>query len=160
MKVGQMTIDASGDREILITRIFDASSKLVYDAMTRPELLKRWMFGPDDWELAICEIDLRPGGAFRYVWRNSEEKTDMGMGGVFMELSEPTRIVHRELFDEDWTGGEATVTTLLTEKDGRTKLEMTIRYSSRDARDRVLKSGMAEGMEAGFARLDGLFAAA
>jgi uncharacterized protein YndB with AHSA1/START domain len=157
MDVGHMMIVAQGDREIAITRFFDAKSQLVYDAMTKPELMKRWLFGPDGWELAVCEVDLRPGGVFRYVWRHTERGTDMGMGGIFTEIEAPAKIVHKEVFDEDWTGGETVVTTWLTELGGRTKLEMTIRYASSEARDGALKSGMAEGMEAGYARLDEIF---
>ena len=157
MNVGQMTIDARGDREIFITRTFDASSRLVYDAMTKPELMKRWLFGPDGWELAVCEVDLRPGGTFRYVWRHTERGSDMGMGGIFVEIDAPAKVVHKEVFDEDWTGGETVVTTLLSEVGGKTKMEMTIVYSSAEARDGALKSGMADGMEAGYARLDRIF---
>ena len=157
MDVGHMMISARGDREISITRMFDAKSQLVYDAMTKPELMKRWLFGPDGWELAVCEVDLRPGGVFRYVWRHAGRGSDMGMGGIFMELDAPAKIVHKELFDEDWTGGETVVTTWLTELGGKTKLEMTIRYATSEARDGALKSGMAQGMEAGYARLDDIF---
>jgi uncharacterized protein YndB with AHSA1/START domain len=157
MDIGHMMIVAQGDREIAITRIFDAKSQLVYDAMTKPELMKRWLFGPDGWELAVCEVDLRPGGVFRYVWRHKARGTDMGMGGIFLELDAPAKIVHKEVFEEDWTGGETVVTTWLTELGGRTKLEMTIRYASSEARDGALKSGMAQGMEAGYARLDEIF---
>jgi uncharacterized protein YndB with AHSA1/START domain len=152
-----MTIAARGDREIFITRMFDASSQLVYDAMTKPDLMKRWLFGPDGWELAVCEVDLRPGGMFRYVWRHAARDTDMGMGGIFLELDAPAKIVHKELFDEDWTGGETVVTTWLTEFGNKTRLEMTIRYASSEARDGALKSGMADGMEAGYVRLDKIF---
>jgi uncharacterized protein YndB with AHSA1/START domain len=157
MNVGQLTIEPRGDREIFITRSFDASSRLVYDAMTRPELMKRWLFGPDGWELAVCEIDLRPGGSFRYVWREIGQDRDMGMGGVFVEIGAPARIVHTEQFDQDWTGGETVVTTTLREQGGKTTMQMSIVYSSPDARDGALKSGMAHGMEAGYARLDKIF---
>ena len=157
MNAASMTIIAQGDREIYITRMFDAKSQLVFDAMTKPELMKRWLFGPDGWSLVVCDVELRPGGTFRYVWKHAARGTDMGMGGVFLEIDAPAKIVHKELFDEDWTGGETIVTMLLKEDGSRTKMEMTISYGSSEARDGALKSGMAEGMEAGYSRLDTIF---
>src|SRR5438874_543510 len=115
-KIGAMTLTLSGDRAIVVTRVFDAPRSLVFDAMTKPEMLKRWLTGPPGWSLAVCEMDLRVGGAYRWVWRgpNGEE---MGMGGVHREIVPPERIVNTQLFDEDWTGGEAVGTLVLTEKD-------------------------------------------
>lgn len=151
----ELEISPSGDRHLVITRTFDAPKRLVFDAMTRPEMLKDWMFGPEGWSLPHCEADLRPGGAWRYVWRH-EDGREMGAGGRYLEFTPPERTVHTELFDEDWTGGETVVTTTYEETNARTTVTLFIEYSSEDARGRVLKSPMAEGMEAGFARLDAL----
>jgi len=112
--------------------------------------------GPDDWRMAECHIDFRVGGAFRWVWRNAESGADMGMGGTYHEIDSPARMVHTELFDEDWTGGEVRVETVFTETDGRTMLTMTLHYAPTEARDAVLQSGMAEGMQMGYRRLDPL----
>ncbi len=154
---GQLEISTPSDTEILFRRSFSAPRQLVWDAHTKPELVKRWLTGPPGWSMPVCEIDLKVGGRFRYVWRN-ENGSDMGMGGEFREISEPQRIVHSELFDQDWTGGEAIVTMLLDETDGRTNMQMTVAYSSLAARDGALQTGMADGMEFGYANLDALLA--
>ena len=80
--VGKMTIDTPGDREIVMTRIFDAPRQLVYDAFTKPELVARWLTGPAGWTMPVCEIDLRVGGKYRYVWQNANGKS-MSSGGVY-----------------------------------------------------------------------------
>lgn len=143
------------DREVRVTRSFNAPRQLVFDAHTKPELVKQWMWGPDEWPLVTCEIDLRVGGRIRYVWKN-EEKGEMGLSGEFREIDPPARLVHTELFDEDWTGGEAVVTTLFEEKGGRTTVVATVLYASREVRDSVVKTGMADGWSQCFDRLDEL----
>jgi uncharacterized protein YndB with AHSA1/START domain/uncharacterized glyoxalase superfamily protein PhnB len=149
---GNLKLTVVGDREIVMTRVFDAPRSLVFDAMTKPELLKRWLFGPPGWSFAVCEVDLKVGGAYRYVWRGPDG-TEMGMGGVHREIVPPERIVCTQLFDEDWTGGEAVGTMVLTERDGKTTLTNTVLYSSREARDAVLKTPMEHGMAMGYDRL-------
>ena len=114
------------------------------------------MTGPDGWEFTVCDIDLRVGGEYRFVWRKADE--EMGMGGVYREVAAPERLVSSELFDEDWTGGETLNTMVLMERDGRTRLRTTLLYSSKEARDGALQSGMDEGMEAGYRRLDAILA--
>lgn len=156
---GTLKVAPRSDREIVMTRVFDAPRRLVFDALTKPELLKRWMYGPDGYSLPVCEIDLKAGAAFRFVWRGPDG-TDMGMRGVYREIAPPGRIVHMELFDEDWTGGETLVTTVLTEQGGKTTLTMTVLYQSREARDAVLKTGMVQGVAASYDRLAELLAPA
>lgn len=151
----KLTVDTPDDLKIVITRAFDASRDLVFDCVTKPDLVKRWMTGPPGWTMPVCEIDLRVGGKYRYVWRNAEGQ-DMGMGGIYREIVAPERIVSNELFDEDWTGGETLATMSLAERDGRTTLTTTVVYSSTAARDGALRSGMTEGMEMGYAKLDAL----
>ncbi len=143
------------EREIAMTRVFDAPRRLVFDAHTKPELLKRWLLGPDGWSLPVCEIDLRVGGRFRYVWRRDDGQ-EMGMGGVYREIVPPDRLVTTELFDEDWTGGETLNTLVLAEQDGKTTLTVTTRYASREARDAALESGMEQGIEVSYDRLAAL----
>ena len=84
------------EREIAMTRLFDAPRQLVFDALTKPELFTRWLLGPPGWSLPVCQIDLKVGGASRFVWR-SAQGTDMGMRGVYREITPPERIVHTEL---------------------------------------------------------------
>ena len=131
---GTLKLTTAGDREIVMTRVFDAPRHLVFDAMTKPELLKRWLTGPPGWTMAVCQVDLRVGGAYRYVWRRPDG-AEMGMGGVHREIAPPERIVCTQLFDEDWTGGEALGTLVLTERDGKTTVTNTVRYSTPEARD-------------------------
>ncbi|MGF1578872.1 MAG: SRPBCC family protein [Gemmataceae bacterium] len=152
-KVGFLEIYPQGDQEIVITRAFQAARPLVFEALTKPEILRPWLLGPPGWSMVVCEVDLRVGGQYRYVWRK-DGGPDMGMGGTFREIVAPERIVAVELFDEDWTGGETLVTTVLSEKDGKTTAAMTVRYSSTEARDAVLASPMASGLEAGYAGMD------
>jgi uncharacterized protein YndB with AHSA1/START domain len=117
--VANLQVTMPSDREIMLTRVFDAPRSLVFDCYTKPELLKRWLTGPDGWSLAVCDNDLKVGGAFRWVWRGPAGQ-EMGMGGVHREIVRPERIVRTELFDKDWTGGETVGTLVLTEQDGRT----------------------------------------
>lgn len=156
-KFGKLEITTPSDREIIVTRVFDAPRTLVFDAWTKPELLKRWLFGPDGWSFAVCEVDLRVGGRYRFVWKHNNG-TEMGMGGIYKEVRPPARIVNTQLFDQDWTGGEAIGTLVLTEKDGKTITTDTILYVSKEARDGALKSGMTDGMEMGYVRLDNMLA--
>jgi uncharacterized protein YndB with AHSA1/START domain len=152
---GKLEITTPSDREVAFTRAFDAPRRLVFDAWTKPELLKRWLFGPGGWSLEICEVDLRVGGKYRFVWHHTNGN-QMGMGGVYKEVVPPERLVNTQLFDQDWTGGEVVGTLVLTEKDGRTTSVNTVLYPSKEARDGALNTRMAEGMEAGYARLDAM----
>jgi len=146
---GTMTVTTPSDREVQAIRLFNAPRELVFKALTTPDLLMRWMHGPNGWTLAVCEVDLRVGGAFRYVWRKANGR-EMGMGGIFREIVPPARIVHAEQFDEDWTGGETVVTTTLTERAATTTLTVTVLYVSKAARDAALQTNFAGGMEAGY----------
>jgi uncharacterized protein YndB with AHSA1/START domain len=156
---GTLELTTPTDREIAKTRVFDAPRILVWDAMTKPELLKRWLFGPPGWSMVVCEFGLSVGSSYRYVWRGPDG-TQMGMGGTVLEILPPERIVCTQLFDEDWTGGEAVGTLVLTERDGKTTLTNTVLYSSREARDAVLKTPMEHGVAVGYDRLAELLASA
>jgi uncharacterized protein YndB with AHSA1/START domain len=158
MKHGQLKITTQGDRELVMTRDFDAPRKLVYDAHTKPELVRRWLLGPDGWSMPICEMDVRVGGKYRWVWRNNTDGSEMGMGGVYREVKAPERLVATERFDEAWYAGEALNTLELVEKSGRTTLAQTMRYESKEARDAVVKSGMEKGVTASYDRLEDLLA--
>jgi len=154
---GTLQVTAPSEREIAMTRVFDAPRTLVFDAWTKPELLKRWLGVRNGWSLAVCEIDLKAGGPLRFMWRGLDG-TEMGMGGVYREIVPPERIVWTELFDEDWTGGETIVTVALVEQDGKTTVTLTVLYSSREARDGALKTDMEHGMATGYDRLDEVLA--
>jgi len=154
---GSLKVTTPTDREIALTRVFDAPRQLVFEAYTKPELLKRWLGVHAGWSWAVCEVDLRVGGAYRYVWRGPDGN-EMGMGGVFREIVVPERIVATEAFDQSWYPGSAVTTVRLVEQGGRTTLTLTVRYESREARDAVLKSPMEQGVAAGFDKLEELLA--
>ena len=146
------------DREIKVERDFNAPRSLVFDAFTRPELVRRWLLGPDGWTMPVCEIDLRVGGAYRYVWRKESIGKEMGMGGVFREVVRPEKLVATEQFDDAWYPGEAVDRTIFEERGGITKVTLTVLYESREARDVATKSGMEHGMVAGYNRLEQILA--
>ena len=154
---GGLKLTTRGDREIVMTRVFDAPRSMVFEAFTKPELVKQWLLGPEGWSMPVCEIDLRVGGKYRYVWRHVKGH-EMGMGGVFREIVPPQRIVSTEKFDESWYPGEAVGTVVLTEEGGKTTLTQTVQYQSREAREAVLKSPMESGVAAGYDRLAELLA--
>ena len=151
-----LKVVAQGDREIVISRVFDAPRRLVFDAHTKPELVRRWLLGPPGWSMPVCEIDLRVGGQYRYVWRRDSDGKEMGMSGVFREIVPPERIVQTEKFDDPWYPGEALDTVILTEKEGKTLFTLTMLCESREAREAVLKSGMEKGVEMSYDRLEEL----
>jgi uncharacterized protein YndB with AHSA1/START domain len=153
MDTGKLIVTTPSEHEIAMTRVFDAPRNLVFDAWTKPELVRRWLLCPPGWTMPVCEIDLRVGGAYRFEWLG-QDGTRMGMGGVYREIVIPERIVNTQLFDVDWTGGETLGTLLFTEHAGKTTLTNSVLYSSREARDAALRTRMAEGVEAGYARLD------
>jgi uncharacterized protein YndB with AHSA1/START domain len=157
-----LIVTTPSDRQIAMTRVFDAPRALVFDALTKPDLMKRW-FAPPGWTFE-CEIDLRVGGAYRYVWRK-EDATEsewsfhegvMGMGGTFTEVDPPARFAGTEKYDEAWYEGDASSVTELVEQDGKTTLTMTVTYASKEVRDFVLQTGASDGVEANFDQLAAL----
>ena len=150
---GELQVTAEGDREIVMTRVFNAPREMVFDAWTNPDLVRRWLLGPDGWSMPVCEIDARPGGRYRYVWKHNTNGSEMGMSGTFVEVKRPERIVSTEKFDEAWYPGEGRNTLVLIERNGQTTMTSTSRYESRAARDAVLKTGMESGVRASYDRL-------
>jgi uncharacterized protein YndB with AHSA1/START domain len=153
-----LEVTARGEREIVMTRVFDAPRSLVWEAFTKPELLKRWLLGPPGWSMPVCETSQKVGGSYRYVWQGPDG-TKMGAGGVIREFAPPERMVGTERFDHPWYPGDALVTTLFTEQDGQTRLTQTLEYESREARDIVLKSPMEKGVAMSYDRLAEVLAA-
>lgn len=144
-RIGELTIEASGDRQIVMTRSFDAPRDLVWEAWTTPELLQRWLGVRNGWTLPVCEMDLKVGGTYRWVWRGPDGQ-EMGVGGVFREIVPPERIVTTEQFDDAWYEGEGSVTTEFVEKRGKTTATITLTYISQAVRDSVMESPMAGGV--------------
>ncbi|WP_422928460.1 SRPBCC family protein [Singulisphaera sp. PoT] len=146
----------SGDREIVITRDFDAPRELVWDTMSKPELLRRWVLGPPGWEMTVCEEDARVGGQFRWAWAGPEGAA-LSMSGEYLEINRPEKVVRTEKFDVG-TGHpemvEQLATLELAEDGPRTRLMITLQYPSKEARDGAVASGMEHGMAASYDRLD------
>ncbi len=154
---GKLQLTTPNDTDIVITRTFNAARQLVFDAHTKPELVRRWLLGPPGWTMPVCDIDLRVGGAYRYVWLN-EQGTQMGMGGTYLDVHAPARIAATEKFDESWYPGEAKTHMTFVEHDKVTLLTLTVSYESTEARAIAMQSDMTQGMEWGYARLDELVA--
>jgi uncharacterized protein YndB with AHSA1/START domain len=141
------------DREVAMTRVFDAPREAVFDAWTKPEHLRRW-FGSRTNKMIVCEVDLRVGGRYRFVWRLSE-KEEMGIHGEYREIARPERLVNTEIFEGEYAeamgGEEGGLNTLtLDERDGKTTMTLTSLYASKEVRDGVLATGMEEGAAESF----------
>jgi uncharacterized protein YndB with AHSA1/START domain len=147
---GTVDITTPTDREVVLSRVFDAPAGLVFDALTTPDLLKRW-YGPTGWSLIVCDIDLRVGGRWRYVVRRPDGK-EIGQKGVYREIVRGERIVNTESW-EDWDAGETLVTTVLTEDDGKTTFTSTILFPSKEVRDTVVKNGLSRGVTDSYNKL-------
>ena len=150
MDLKSLTITTPSDREVMLTRKFDAPATMVFDALTKPEWLKRW-YGPASWTLVVCDIDLRVGGAWRFVVRQPAGK-EIGQRGVYQEIDRPNRIVNTESW-EDWDAGETLVTTVLSEHDRRTTFQCTILFPSKEVRDTVVKAGLEHGASESYDKL-------
>jgi len=156
------TVTLPNDLDVVVVRAFNAPRELVFDAWTKPALVQRWLLGPSGWTMPVCEMDVRPGGKFKWRWRSEKNGAEFGFTGEFREVVRPSRIVHSERYEPGDVGGEmgeALVTTELTEKNGVTTHTMTIHYESKAVRDAALKTGMTDGMEMSFQTLDEVLAA-
>lgn len=150
-RTGVTTYATPTDRELVVTRVVDAPRHVVFEAWTNPKHVPKWLLGPEGWTMPVCEVDLRPGGSWRYVWRKGDG-TEMAMGGSYREVVPPERLVSTESWGPEWP--ETINTVVLTESVGLTTITMTMTYPNKAARDAALKTGMKNGMDASFARLD------
>jgi uncharacterized protein YndB with AHSA1/START domain len=145
------------DREIVLTRLFDAPRQLVFEAMTKPEHVRRWWGILDEHHsVTVCEIDLRPGGTWRFAGRGP--RGDYGFHGVYREVAAPERVVFTEIFDP-FPDVESVVTSVLTEEAGKTRLTATCLYPDQQVRDMVLGTGMTRGAGISYDRLEDLVSA-
>jgi uncharacterized protein YndB with AHSA1/START domain len=149
-------VSIPSDREIRMTRVFDAPRSLVFEAMTRPEHVRQW-WGclSEGYSVPVCEIDLRPGGAWRFV--NRHPKGEFAFYGVYREVAPPERLVFTEVFDA-FPDTESVVTAVFSEEGGGTRLTITARYPSAHVRDALLQSGMERGAAISYDRLEDLVA--
>ena len=152
-----LTVTPRSDREIVVSRVFDAPRQLVFDAWTKPELLARW-FGPHGWTVPTCEIDIRPGGHYRLVMRGPDGP-EISMRGTCREIVQPERLVTTASFEGFAEVGlrpedETLTTATFAEQDGRTTWTAVIRYPSKEVRDAALDLSPAwTGMSATLDRL-------
>jgi len=145
-------VTTPSDREIVLTRLFDAPRHLVFDAMTKPEHVRRWwgMLG-EGYSVPVCEIDLRPGGAWRFV--NKHPHGEAAFHGVYREIRRPDRLVYTEIFDP-FPDAESVVTTIFAEEAGKTRMTATAVYPSLEVRDMVIQTGMEKGAAVSYDRLE------
>jgi len=149
--VGETTITTPSDRGAVMARTFEAPRTLVWDAYTKPEHVQRWLLGPEGWTMPICEIDLRPGGEWHFLWRRPDGD-ELEMRGVYREIIPPERLVNTESWGGEWPETENTVQ--LFEVNGATTVTTTILYPSKEARDAAIATGMADGAERSYGLLD------
>jgi uncharacterized protein YndB with AHSA1/START domain len=155
-----LEVTTPSDLEIVMTRMFDAPRHLVWDAMTKPELIRRWLYAPEGWTMTVCEGDAEVGGTFRWAWNGPDGKPALAIWGVNREVSPPEKVVHTEHMEvgDGVPLGELLATVILNEREGQTTLRMTLLFPSKDARDGALASGMERGVAAGYDRLDEILA--
>lgn len=157
-------VSLPSDIEVRVTRDFAAPRQLVWDAHTKPELVRRWMLGPPGWSMPVCEMDVRPGGKYRWRWRSEDEGKEFGFFGEFREVDATARMIHEENYDPGDIGGAmdasnpAIIRTSLSERAGVTTLELVMKFTSKEIRDAAVSTGMTDGMEMGYERLDTLLA--
>ena len=155
-----LQISTPTDTTIVLTRAFNAARRLVWEAMTDPVKMRRWMLAPPGWTMTVCECEARVGGALRLAWKSEDGDPVMTLQGVFTEVVLHERIVHTETMA---LGSGQTIGSLLekhefAEQGGVTTMRITQTYASKEARDGAIASGMDQGMEAGYAQLDAVLA--
>jgi len=158
-------VSLPGDTSVRVTRGFKAPRTLVWQAHTEPHLLRRWMSGMPGWSMPVCDMDVRPGGKYRWGWRSDETGAGFGFFGEFKDVDAPATMTQEEYFDagdaSEITGDMPVNTpsinrTTFTEADGITTIVVLIDYGSKAARDAAISTGMTDGMEISYASLDAL----
>jgi uncharacterized protein YndB with AHSA1/START domain len=150
------TVERRSDRELVVTRTFNAPARIVYDAWTRPELLKRW-WAPRSLGVSLfsCEADVRVGGVYRYVFGRDPSQA-MAFSGVYREVVPSSRLVATQIFEQMRAAGEAIVTATFEEKEGKTRLVVHQLYASKESLDGAVASGMERGMRETYEQLEQL----
>ena len=156
-------VSLPSDNEVRITRDFKAPRKLVWKTHTEPKLFQRWIGGYPGWSMPVCEMDVRPGGKYRWRWRQDEGGNEFGFYGEYREVDAPEKMVQAEYYDPGSFGGEMPTTptvtrTTFTEQNRITTLVTLITYGSKEERDAAISTGMTDGMETSYERLDTLLA--
>jgi uncharacterized protein YndB with AHSA1/START domain len=155
-------VTSPSDREVRVTRTFNAPRQLVWDAHTKPELVRKWQ-GYGGWDMPVCDMDVRVGGKYTWQWRNQEDGKQFGFFGTFTEVNRPSKIVHEQFFDPGDIGGAmpagdpCIVSLELSEQNGVTTIVCNLTFVSKEARDDAVSTGMTDGMEYSYTRLDDMF---
>lgn len=153
----ELEITTPSEREVTVKRTFDAPAMLVFDAMTKPEILKKW-YGQEGWQMTVCDVDLRVGGKWRFVSLLPNGK-EIGQLGVYKEIEPGKKLVNTENW-EDWDAGETLVTTTFEEREGKTLLTCTSLFPTEEVRDFILKSGLEESAGVFYDKLESVLATA
>ena len=151
------------DTEVLVTRSFDAPAALVWRAYVEPDLMRRWCGAHPGWSMPVCEMDMRVRGLYRWRWRSDENGQEFGFTGEVLEVVPHARLVHTQIFDPGGLGvsmgGEPSIITVtFQEADRMTNVATLIKYASKTDRDEAFATGMTDGMEMNYKRLDGVLA--
>ncbi len=157
--MSNIKVETPSDREVRVTRAFKAPAQLVWDAHTKPELMRKWLKGYDGWSMPVCEMDVRVGGSYRWRWRNDETQTEFGFFGKYLEVIPSARLVFEEHYDQGsfdvaMMKEPAIITNDFEEADGVTTLIVTMAYASRAERDDAIATGMTDGMGHNYKYLD------
>jgi uncharacterized protein YndB with AHSA1/START domain len=153
--MSKLTLRTEGDRHVVVTRRFAATPEAVYRAHTEPKLIQRWMLGPDGWTMPVCVCDARPGGKFRYEWADGKGR-GFYITGEFMELEPFSRIVHVERMHLPDPTPDNHIETRFDADDGGTLMIMRMTLPDAAARAAMLATGMEQGMEASYVRLESI----
>jgi uncharacterized protein YndB with AHSA1/START domain len=154
------------DTTVQVVRAFRASRALVYEAYATPELVKRWLLGPPGWTMPVCEMDVRVGGKYRWLWREEGGGAQFGFHGEYLEVEPEAKLRHSESYDPGDVGGsmgesgEAMITVTFAERDGVTTVTSLMDFGSKEARDAAVSTGMTDGMEMSYKLLDALLSEA
>jgi uncharacterized protein YndB with AHSA1/START domain len=149
-------VERRSDRELVVTRSFDGPARIVWDAWTRPELLKRW-WAPKSLGVSLfeCEMNVRVGGAYRYVF-GRDPKQAMVFSGKFTEVIPTSRLVFTQVFEPMRAAGDAVVTATFEEQGQKTRLVLHQLFPSKEALDGAVATGMEKGMRETYEQLEEL----
>ncbi|MDE3054413.1 MAG: SRPBCC family protein [Gemmatimonadota bacterium] len=154
-------VTTPSDREVRVTRTFNAPRQLVWDAHTKPDLVRKWQ-GYGGWDMPVCDMEVRVGGKYRWQWKNREDGQQFGFFGTFTEVDAPSKLAHEQYFDPGNfdsampAGDPCIVSVVLSEHNGITTLVCNLTFASKEARDDAVSTGMTDGMEYSYGRLDEL----
>ncbi len=157
-------VSLPSDTEVRVTRDFKAPRRLVWQAHVDPKLFQRWIGGYPGWSMPVCEMDVRTGGKYRWRWRTDDGGQEFGFFGEYVEVEAPVRMIATEYYDPGTMGGAMDANsptinhTSFTENNGVTTLVTLLKYVSKEARDAAISTGMTDGMEVSYARLEKLVA--